>query len=230
MNIENATESGWRPATKQDLIDLIDGGEPKAARFRDREELDWKEDRLTGIRLASGRILYCLSTGIYRRFCEIKTQVLRDPKFSDLENGPIECFIYPYRTTENYVAPVKSMLVGMKHQPNSYNEVSMVYYTKSLPDIDNPLASAVHHWWVKVADNSEPIKTKTAVLPTQAETNNDGWRTPTVEDLAYGPIQCEVRDTLDAVWEKRTLESIASLNYYPYRTISSDWRYCRIRK
>jgi hypothetical protein len=106
----------------------------------------------------------------------------------------------------------------------------MVYYTKSLPDIDNPLASAVHHWWVKVADNSEPIKTKTAVLPVQAETDDNNWRSPTVEDLADGPIKCEVRDTLDAVWEKRTLESIASLNYYPYRTISSDWRYCRIRK
>jgi hypothetical protein len=209
---------------------LIDGGEPKAARFRDREELDWKEDRLTGIRLASGRILYCLSTGIYRRFCEIKTQVLRDPNFSDLENGPIECFIYPGRPTAELVAPVKSMLVGMKHQPNSYNEVSMVYYTKSLPDIDNPVASAVQHWWVKVADNSEPIKNETSVLPVQAETDDNNWRSPTVEDLADGPIKCEVRDSSHSPWQQRQLQGIRSGVFYPYRTSHCGWKFCRIRK
>ena len=227
MTIDKATESGWRPVTKQDLIDLIDGGEPQAARFRDYEDQAWHEGTLMGFRLSNGERCYVKSTGFVWKQCEIKTQVLRDPKFSDLENGPIECLTYPDDNPAG--SPLKAFLVGIQHRPNPHNTTSMAYHVRYARDeSDLPSRS---RWHVKVVDTEvEAVKTKTDELPKQAEPTDDGWRSPTVEDLAHGPIECEVRDTLDAVWEKRTLESIASLNYYPYRTISSDWRYCRIRK
>jgi hypothetical protein len=229
MTIDKATESGWRPVTKQDLIDLIDGGEPQAARFRDNQHQEWHEGTLMGFRLSDGERCYVKSTGFVWKQCEIKTQVLRDPKFSDLENGPIECMVYENDNPNSPHSPLKAFLVGMQHRSNPNNTTGMAYHVRYLHDksTDGPR----FRWHVKIVDTEvEAVKTETDELPKQVEPTDDGWRSPTVEDLKNGPIECEVRDTLDAVWEKRTLESIASLNYYPYRTISLDWRYCRIRK
>lgn len=228
MTIDEATESGWRPVTKQDLIDLIDGGEPLAARFRDTESESWRDDYLSGFRIVAGGLRYAkLSTGSCWKQCEIKTQVLRDPKFSDLDNGPIECVIYPDCGAER---PQKGILVGMSHTPNQRNSTGMIYCTKYLWQKNDPNASTLHRRHVKVVDDLEPIKAETDDLPKQVEPTDDGWRTPTVEDLAHGPIECEVRDRLDAHWHKRTLEAITSGRQYPYRTINCGWRYCRIRK
>jgi len=227
MTIDKATESGWRPVTKQDLIDLIDGGEPQAARFRDNEDQEWHEGTLMGFRLSDGERCYVKSTGFVWKQCEIKTHVLRDPKFSDLENGPIECMIYPDCEAER---PQKGILVGMSHTPSQRNSTGMVYCTKYLWQKNDPNASVLHRWHVKVVDTEvEAVKTETDELPKQVEPTDDGWRSPTVEDLTYGPIQCEVRDRFDAVWQKRTLEAIASGGSYPYKTGSTGFRYCRIR-
>lgn len=228
MTIDKATESGWRRVTKQDLIDLIDGGEPQAARFRDNEHQEWHEGTLMGFRLSDGEKCYVKSTGFVWKQCEIKTQVLRDPKFSDLENGPIECMIYPDCEAES---PRKGILIGMSYKPNKRNSTGIEYHTKRLHEKDSPTASASHRWHVKVVDTEvEAVKTKTDELPKQVEPSNDGWRTPTVEDLKNGPIECEVRDTLDADWQKRELQRISSGSLCPYRTSRCGWKFCRIRK
>jgi hypothetical protein len=226
MNIENATEFGWRPVTKQDLIDLIDGGEPPTARFRDREDLDWKEDRLTGIRLDGFRVCYCLSTGIYRRFCEIKTPVLRYPKFSDLENGPIECLTYADNNPAG--SPLKAFLVGIQHHPNPHNTTGMAYHVRYLHDCSNAVPR--FRWHVKVVDDSQSPKTKTDGLPKQVDPSDSGWRIPTAEDLSNGPIACEVRDNINRKWEGCVLVKILGGEPYPYRTANTGWKYCRIRK
>jgi hypothetical protein len=227
MTIDKATESGWRPVTRQDLIDLIDGGEPLAARFRDNENQEWSEDTLLGFRLARGGTWYVKSTGFAWKQCEIKTQGLRDPKFSDLENGPIECLTYPDDNPAG--SPLKAFLVGMQHRPNPNNTTGMAYHVRYLHDKSD--VAPRFRWHVKVVDTEvEAIKTKTDELPKQVEPTDDGWRTPTAEDLANGPIQCEVRDTLDADWQKRELQRICPGSHFPYLTSGSGWMFCRIRK
>jgi hypothetical protein len=217
MSIENATVTGWRPATRQDLIDLIDGGEHQWARFRDKVDQDWNEALLIGYRL-SGGFWYVGATGQGWRHCEIKTQVLRDPKFSDLDNGPIECMIYP---DGGYECPQKGILVGMTRKPtNKRNTTGMEYQTLWLYEKDKSYASVSHRWHVMVVDKSpEPEQTST------------GWRTPTVEDLKDGPIACEVRDCGDGEdeWISATLQNIDSGLDYPYRSRHFNWKQCRIK-
>jgi len=227
MTIDKATESGWRPVTKQDWIDLIDGGSQPWARFRDKDEQQWNEALLIGCRV-SGGFWHVDATGIGWRHCEIKTQVLRDPKFSDLENGPIECMIYPEGGHER---PQKGILLGMSHKQNKRNATDMEYYIKGLSQKYDQYAGFSPRWHVKVVDTEvEAVKTKTDELPKQGEPTDDGWRTPTAEDLAYGPIPCEVRDTLDADWQKRALQRICSGSHFPYLTSGTGWKFCRIRK
>jgi hypothetical protein len=229
MTIDKATESGWRPVTKQDLIDLFDGGEPQAARFRDTESEPWRHDFLVGFDVVANGLRYAKqNSNTNWKFCEIKTQVLRDPKFSDLENGPIECMIYPDGEHER---PQKGILVGMHHNPaNRRNTTGMEYTTKWLYQKDKPNASVSFRWHVKVVDDGKPTLAP-ITRPSQAESiTDDGWRSPTAEDLANGPIQCEVRDTLDADWQKRELQRICPGSHFPYLTSGSGWMFCRIRK
>jgi hypothetical protein len=225
MTIDKATESGWRPVTKQDLIDLMDGAEHQWARFRDKDEQQWNEALLIGFR-ACGGFWYVAATGIGWRQCEIKTQVLRDPKFSDLENGPIECLTYSDDNPTG--SPLKAFLIGIQHRPNHINTTGIAYHVRYLTDRHNDTPRL--RWHVKVVDNGKPTQAP-ITRPSQAESiTDDGWRTPTAEDLANGPIQCEVRDTLDADWQKLELQRICPGRLYPYGTVSCDWRYCRIRK
>jgi len=225
MTIDKATESGWRPVTKQDLIDLTDGGSQPWARFRDKDEQQWNEALLIGYR-ACGEFWYVAATGIGWRHCEIKTQVLRDPKFSDLENGPIECMIYPDYESE---IPQKGILIGMSYKPNKRNSTGIEYHTKRLHEKDSPTASASHRWHVKVVDDGKPTLAP-ITRPSQAESiTDDGWRTPTAEDLMNGPIQCQVRDGISHVWSEGVLTAILTGGLYPYKTGSTGFRYCRIR-
>jgi hypothetical protein len=227
MTIDKATESGWRPVTKQDLIDLFDGGEPQAARFRDTESEPWRHDFLVGFDVVANVLRYAKqNSNTSWKFCEIKTQVLRDPKFSDLENGPIECLTYPDDNPAG--SPLKAFLVGMQHRPNPNNTTGMAYHVRYLHDKSD--VAPRFRWHVKVVDNGKPTQAP-ITRPSQAESiTDDGWRTPTAEDLANGPSQCEVRDTLDADWQKLELQRICPGRLYPYGTVSCDWRYCRIRK
>jgi hypothetical protein len=232
MTIDKATESGWRPVTKQDLIDLFDGAEPLAARFRDFDQQTWRERYLFGFESDGSNIRYLEGDASWRgrtvqwRQCEIKTQVLRDPKFSDLENGPIECLTYSDDNPTG--SPLKAFLIGIQHRPNHINTTGIAYHVRYLTDRHNDTPRL--RWHVKVVDDGKPTLAP-ITRPSQAESiTDDGWRTPTAEDLAYGPIQCEVRDTLDADWRKRELLRISSGSHYPYLTSGSGWRFCRIRK
>ena len=165
MSIENATVTGWRPVTRQDLIDLAEGGEPQKARFRDIVPQMWRERYLFGFESDGSNIRYLEGDASWRgrtvrwRYCEVKTQVLRDPKFSDLDNGPIECMIYPDGEHER---PQKGILVGMHHNPaNKRNTTGMEYTTKWLYQKDDPNASVSFRWNVKVVDKSpEPEQEK----------------------------------------------------------------------
>jgi hypothetical protein len=146
VSIDPATESGWRPVTKQDLIDIIDSGKPLSARFRDTEGGEWKEDLLVGYRTISGRLWYIKPMGTNWELCEVKTAVLRDPKFSDLENGPIECIIYPDGEHE---VPRKGVLVGMIQRPTKKNATGIEYHVKYSDDAsDLPSRS---RWHVKIS-------------------------------------------------------------------------------
>jgi hypothetical protein len=147
VSIDQATESGWQPVTKQDLIDIIDSGKPLSARFRDTEDGEWKEDLLVGYRTISGRLWYIKPTGTNWKLCEVKTAVLRDPKFSDLENGPIECLVYLHG--ENHT-PEKGILVGMRYQPNKRNNTGCVYHVieQGQPEDDTSYHS---RWCVKIS-------------------------------------------------------------------------------
>jgi hypothetical protein len=224
MTIDKATESGWRPVTKQDWIDLIDGGSQPWARFRDKDEQQWIEALLIGCRV-SGGFWHVDAAGIGWRHCEIKTQVLRDPKFSDLENGPIECLTYPDDNRAG--SPLKAFLVGIQHRPNHINTTGIAYHVKYLTDRNND--SPRLRWHVKVVDDGKPTQAP-ITRPAQAESiTDDGWRTPTAEDLAYGPIQCQVRDGISHVWSEGELTAIMTGGLYPYKTGSTGFRYCRIR-
>jgi hypothetical protein len=165
MSIENATVTGWRPVTRQDLIDLIDGGEPQKARFRDFDHQTWREQYLVGFGPYKPDSMGYFEGDISGKGkflwdqCEIKTQVLRDPKFSDLDNGPIECMVYP---DGGYERPQKGILVGMTHSPtNKRNTTGMEYTIKWLYEKDNPNASVSFRWHVMVVDKSpEPEQEK----------------------------------------------------------------------
>jgi hypothetical protein len=229
MSIENATVTGWRPVTRQDLIDLANGGEPQKARFRDLVPQMWRERYLFGFESDGSNIRYLEGDASWRgrtvrwQICEIKTQVLRDPKFSDLDNGPIECMIYPDWGNQQ---PWKGILVGMKHNPNNKrNTTGMEYATKRPYERNSPNASVSFEWHVKVVDKSpKPEQEKEhevsvklnsmidangvvgvaiaepAPQAPEPEQTSTGWRTPTVEDLKDGPIACEVRDYHDEPW------------------------------
>jgi hypothetical protein len=229
MSIENATVTGWRPVTRQDLIDLMDGGEPPAARFRFTQSEPWRHDFLVGYGICAGRLQYAKrNSNIHWQICEIKTQVLRDPKFSDLDNGPIECMIYP---DGGYECPQKGFLVGMTHKPtNKRNTTGMEYQTLWLYEKDKSYASVSHRWYVKVVDKSpDPIKaTEPAPQAPEPEQTSTGWRSPTVEDLKDGPIECEVRDWEKEKWTVATLGRIDYRSEYPYKCFSC-WKQCRIR-
>jgi hypothetical protein len=257
MSIENATVTGWRPATRQDLIDLANGGEPQKARFRDLVPQMWRERYLFGFESDGSNIRYLEGDASWRgrtvrwRYCEIKTQVLRDPKFSDLDNGPIECMIYPDGEHER---PQKGILVGMHHNPaNKRNTTGMEYTTKWLYEKDNPNASVFFRWNVKVVDKSpKPEQEKehevsvklnsmidangvvgvaiadSAPQAPEPEQTSTGWRTPTVEDLKDGPIACEVRDCGKERWTLGTLRRIDSRSEYPYMCFA-NWKQCRIK-
>jgi hypothetical protein len=147
MSIDQATESGWRPATKQDLIDIIDSGKPLSARFRDTEDGEWKEDLLVGYGIVGGRLWYIKSTGTSWKLCEIKTAVLRDPKFSDLENGPIECLVYLHG--ENHT-PERGILVGMRYHPNERNKTGLVYHVSRQGQPEDDTSFNVR-WCVKIS-------------------------------------------------------------------------------
>jgi len=250
MSIENATVTGWRPATRQDLIDLIDGGEPQWARFRDKVDQEWNEGLLIGYRNCGG-FRYVAAARRGWSECQIKTQVLRDPKFSDLDNGPIECMIYPDGEHER---PKKGILVGMRHHPaNKRNTTGMVYTTKWLYQKDDPNASVSFRWNVKVVDKSpKPEQEKehevsvklnsmidangvvgvaiadSAPQAPEPEQTSTGWRTPTVEDLKDGPIECEVRDCEKEKWTLGILRKIDYRSEYPYRGFAW-WKQCRIK-
>jgi hypothetical protein len=239
MSIENATVTGWRPATRQDLIDLANGGEPQKARFRDLVPQMWRERYLFGFESDGSNIRYLEGDASWRgktvrwRYCEVKTQVLRDPKFSDLDNGPIECMIYPDGRHE---CPQKGILVGMTHNPtNKRNTTGMEYQTLWLYEKDKSYASVSHRWHVKVVDKSpESIKAKTDVpepapQAPEPEQTSTGWRSPTVEDLKDGPIACEVRDCEEERWTPlATLHRIDSNSVYPYICFA-NWKQCRIK-
>jgi hypothetical protein len=251
MSIENATVTGWRPATRQDLIDLIDGGEHQWARFRDKVNQDWNEALLIGYRL-SGGFWYVGATGQGWRHCEIKTQVLRDPKFSDLDNGPVECMIYP---DGGHECPQKGILVGMTHKPtNKRNTTGMEYQTLWLYEKDKSYASVSHRWHVMVVDKSpKPEQEKehevsvklnsmidangvvgvaiaySAPQAPEPEQTSTGWRTPTELDLKDGPIACEVRDCHQDVWTTATLRSIDFGSGFPYSCNNFAWKQCRIK-
>jgi hypothetical protein len=235
MSIENATVTGWRPVTRQDLIDLANGGEPQKARFRDLLPQMWRERYLFGFESDGSNIRYIEGDASWRgrtvrwRYCEIKTQVLRDPKFSDLDNGPIECMIYPDGEHER---PQKGILVGMHHNPaNKRNTTGMEYTTKWLYQKDDPKASVSFRWHVKVVDKSpDPIKaTEPASQAPEPEQTSTGWRSPTVEDLKDGPIACEVRDCYKDEWTSDILQNIGFELEYPYRCRTLNWQYCRIK-
>jgi hypothetical protein len=256
MSIENATVTGWRPATRQDLIDLIDGGEPQEARFRDHLHGLWRVGRLIGSLCGDLGIRYSQEcAGAWQelwRHCEIKTQALRDPKFSDLDNGPIECMIYP---DGGYERPQKGILVGMRHHPtNKRNTTGMEYTTKWLHQKDDPNASVSFRWNVKVVDKSpEPEQEKehevsvklgsmidangvvgVAIVDSEPvsdkpEQTSTGWRTPTIEDLKDGPIECEVRDCDEDEWTSAILQNIGFELEYPHRCREFNWKYCRIK-
>jgi hypothetical protein len=135
--------------------------------------------------------------------------------------------IYPEGGHER---PQKGILLGMSHKQNKRNATDMEYYIKGLSQKYDQNAGFSPRWHVKVVDDGKPTLAP-ITRPSQAESIiDDGWRTPTVEDLTYGPIQCEVRDTLDADWKKRELRRISSGSHYSYRTSGCGWRYCRIRK
>jgi hypothetical protein len=227
MSIENATVTGWRPATRQDLIDLMDGGEPPAARFRFTQSEPWRHDFLVGYGICAGRLQYAKrNSNIHWQICEIKTQVLRDPKFSDLDNGPIECMIYPDGEHER---PQKGILVGMRHNPAISTGVE--YTIKWLYEKDNPNASVFFRWDVKVVDKSpDPIKaTEPAPQAPEPEQTSTGWRTPTELDLKDGPIACQVRDCEKEKWTTATLRSIDFGLECPYLCNNFSWTYCRIK-
>jgi hypothetical protein len=265
MTNENVTESGWRPVNRQDLIDLIDGGEPPAARFRDTESEPWQDDYVSGFYIVAGGLRYAkLSTGSFWKFCEIKTYVLRDPKFSDLENGPIECLTY---TDDNSESPLKAILVGIQHHQNSNNTTGVAYYVINLHD---RLSSAARlRWNVKVVDKSgfaepnkpnvnaesnnamlprprtsrppkrcslftdEALNEMQAVIEAAKSKTDDGWRTPTAEDLNNGPIPCQFRDRQEQPWRDGMLASLEpkpEITYCYRDTNSNGWLYCRIRK
>jgi hypothetical protein len=257
MSIENATVTGWRPVDRQDLIDLVTGGEPQEARFRDYDRQTWRERHLFGFESDGSNIRYLEGDESWRgktvRWdqCEIKTQVLRDPKFSDLNNGPVECMIYPDGRHER---PQKGILVGMRHSPaNKHNTTGMEYTTKWLYEKDNPNASVSFRWHVMVVDKSpEPEQEKehevsvklnsridangivgvaiadSAPQAPEPEQASTGWRSPTVEDLKYGPIECEVRDYKKERWTLGTLGRIDSRSEYPYMCFA-NWKQCRIK-
>jgi hypothetical protein len=239
MSIENATVTGWRPATRQDLIDLVNGGEPPAARFRDFDHQTWREQYLVGFGPYKPDSMGYFEGDISGKGkflwnqCEIKTQVLRDPKFSDLDNGPIECMIYP---DWGYQQPWKGILVGMKHNPNNKrNTTGMEYATKRPYEKNSPNASVSFEWHVKVVDKSpEPIKTQTDVpepapQAPEPEQTSTGWRSPTELDLKDGPIACEVRDCDEDEWSSAILQNIGFELEYPYRCREFNWKYCRIK-
>jgi hypothetical protein len=237
MSIENATVTGWRPVTRQDLIDLANGGEPQKARFRDIVPQMWRERYLFGFESDGSNIRYLEGDASWRgrtvrwRYCEVKTQVLRDPKFSDLDNGPVECMIYP---DGGHECPQKGILVGMTHKPtNKRNTTGMGYQTLWLYEKDKPYASVSHRWHVKVVDKSpDPIKaTEPAPQAPKPEQTSTGWRTPTVEDLKDGPIACEVRDCGDGEdeWISATLQNIDFGLDYPYISRHFNWKQCRIK-
>jgi hypothetical protein len=257
MSIENATVTGWRPATRQDLIDLANGGEPQKARFRDLVPQMWRERYLFGFESDGSNIRYLEGDASWRgrtvrwRYCEVKTQVLRDPKFSDLDNGPIECMIYP---DWGYQQPWKGILVGMKHNPNNKrNTTGMEYATKRPYEKNSPNASVSFEWHVKVVDKSpKPEQEKehevsvklnsmidangvvgvaiadSAPQVPEPEQTSTGWRSPTVEDLKYGPIECEVRDYKKESWAASTLHGIDPNSEYPYICFA-HWKQCRIK-
>jgi hypothetical protein len=260
MSIENATVTGWRPVTRQDLIDLIDGGEPLEARFRDFDHQTWREQYLVGFGPRKPDSMGYFEGDISGKGkflwtqCEIKTQVLRDPKFSDLDNGPIECMIYP---DGGYECPQKGILVGMTHKPtNKRNTTGMEYQTLWLYEKDKSYASVSHRWHVMVVDKSpKPEQEKehevsvklnsmidangvvgvaiadSAPQAPEPEQTSTGWRSPTVEDLKDGPIACEVRDCGDGEdeWLSATLQNIDSELDYPYRSRHFNWKQCRIK-
>jgi len=227
MTIDKATESGWRPVTKQDLIDIIDSGKPLSARFRDAENGEWKCDLLVGFQIIQGRMWYTKSTRTNWQHCEVKPVVLRDPKFSDLENGPIECLVYLHG--ENHT-PERGILVGMRYHPNERNKTGLAYHVSRQGQPEDGTSYNVS-WCVKVVDGGVALLSPTT-QPAQAEltTDDDDWRTPTAEDLKNGPIECEVRDFHDSVWEKRKLQRISLDANFPYRTASCGWKFCRIPK
>jgi hypothetical protein len=258
MSIENATVTGWRPATRQDLIDLIDGGEPQEARFRDFDHQTWREQYLVGFGPRKPDSMGYFEGDISGKGkflwtqCEIKTQVLRDPKFSDLDNGPIECMIYPDWGNQQ---PWKGILVGMKHNPNNKrNTTGMEYATKRPYERNSPNASVSFEWHVKVVDKSpKPEQEKehkvsvklnsmidangvvgvaiadSAPVSDNLEQTSTGWRTPTVEDLKNGPIWCEVRDCEKEGWTTATLRSIDFGSGFPYSCNNFAWEQCRIK-
>jgi hypothetical protein len=257
MSIENATVTGWRPVTRQDLIDLANGGEPQKARFRDLVPQMWRERYLFGFESDGSNIRYLEGDASWRgrtvrwQICEIKTQVLRDPKFSDLDNGPIECMIYPDWGNQQ---PWKGILVGMKHNPNNKrNTTGMEYATKRPYERNSPNASVSFEWHVKVVDKSpKPEQEKehkvsvklnsmidangvvgvaiadSAPVSDNLEQTSTGWRTPTVEDLKNGPIECEVRDSEKERWTLGILRKIDYRLKYPYRGLAW-WKHCRIK-
>jgi hypothetical protein len=258
MTNENVTESGWRPVNRQDLIDLIDGGEPPAARFRDTESEPWRDDHLSGFYIVAGHLRYAKrSTGSFWKFCEIKTHVLRDPKFSDLENGPTECLVF---TDDNPESPLKAILVGIQHHQNPNSTTGVAYYVINLHD---RLSSAARlRWNVKVIDKSgsaEPNKPnvnaesnrctlfkdealnemQAAIEAAKPKTDDRGWfdsdcwRTPTAEDLNNGPIPCQFRDRQEQPWRDGMLASLEpkpDITYCYRDTNSNGWLCCRIRK
>lgn len=258
MSIENATVTGWRPVTRQDLIDLANGGEPQKARFRDIVPQMWRERYLFGFESDGSNIRYLEGDASWRgrtvrwRYCEVKTQVLRDPKFSDLDNGPVECMIYP---DGGHECPQKGILVGMTHKPtNKRNTTGMEYQTLWLYEKDKSYASVSHRWHVKVVDKSpEPKQEKehevsvklnsmidangvvgvaiadSAPQAPEPEQTSTGWRTPTELDLKDGPIACEVRDCDEDEWTSAILQNIGFELEYPYRCLLSNWKQCRIK-
>jgi hypothetical protein len=159
--------------------------------------------------------------------------------------------IYPDGEHER---PQKGILVGMHHNPaNKRNTTGMEYTTKWLYQKYDSKASVSFRWHVKVVDKSpKPEQEKehevsvklnsmidangvvgvaiadSAPVSDNPEQTSTGWRTPTVEDLKDGPIECEVRDYEKEKWTVATLRGIDYRSEYPYRGFAC-WKQCRIK-